>query len=763
MRLNIFNLFRSRRDVTVPDEVALDPRLAQYPQRFKDPKWNEFLTHVPPYERGRKYEVGEVVKLRNNTACLIELKADGNPGLTFLPHNMVDFDQWLQTVDMRRTHQLFMTAKWPDQKDPRFKEKLQDLLVGLGMQPTGKDKIDPRACYKDSGSVILKYYQRIVSTYIIYGPYRGVLINHSMGSGKTLSAISAIDNFIAFNKIEHDTKQVAHQMDATTRLPLSGKALREGPNCFVVLPPKASLEQNFRSELVKLPSRIHDQIVQALVGKTDAQATANRIINRSVTILSYVSIANRLRSNKLTLENSLIILDEAHNFLEPPPQFRAAYKYLSERIRKTQSCKIMLMTGTPIYKSVVDLTRLLNLLKRDTDRQFPDTEDDFFQKYFSPGADGRPHIDRQKFTSDIQGYISTYDAEGDLSLFAKKVTMQPIITSTTPDHFGKWAESKRKENVRYGLGEHVSVDELVVSKNPKFKNKVSGYYKSSSQTDNTPLSFRTHGKWPAKFHALADRLESNSKEKAFVYSRHVAQGANAIGEYLEKERGWVRMSNNTQDHGTNSPKQFSPLSRELAELKTKKLSPEAFLAAKRSIVDRYLKKGSRGFVVVNKATTQREITYAKDLFNDTDFNVDGRLCLAFIADESFSEGLSLLNTLHVHLLDPTYTLQAFKQVVARAVRNCSHRQLKWPWTVKIWRYLATGNEGQPMTDADLMAYSDASQHVLQQVIDCVAQASIESGFKHIHASVKPKFSLWKKFMMLFAKRKPSTPPVGTLV
>ena len=34
-----------------------------------------------------------------------------------------------------------------------------------------------------------------------------------------------------------------------------------------------------------------------------------------------------------------------------------------------------------------------------------------------------------------------------------------------------------------------------------------------------------------------------------------------------------------------------------------------------------------------------------------------------------------------------------------------------------------------MTDADLMAYSDASQHVLQQVIDCVAQASIESGFK----------------------------------
>ena len=42
-------------------------------------------------------------------------------------------------------------------------------------------------------------------------------------------------------------------------------------------------------------------------------------------------------------------------------------------------------------------------------------------------------------------------------------------------------------------------------------------------------------------------------EKHFVYSRHTAQGANALEEYLENELGWDRLSNNKADHGSNPP------------------------------------------------------------------------------------------------------------------------------------------------------------------------------------------------------------------
>lgn len=65
------------------------------------------------------------------------------------------------------------------------------------------------------------------------------------------------------------------------------------------------------------------------------------------------------------------------------------------------------------------------------------------------------------------------------------------------------------------------------------------------------------------------------KQKHFVFSRHAAQGANALGEDLEQELGWDRMSNNKQDHGSHPPQNFNPLARELTALKAKKFDPDS--------------------------------------------------------------------------------------------------------------------------------------------------------------------------------------------
>ena len=102
--------------------------------------------------------------------------------------------------------------------------------------------------------------------------------------------------------------------------------------------------------------------------------------------------------------------------------------------------------------------------------------------------------------------------------------------------------------------------------NKAFKNRETGYFKHSSGVNNTPLTYRAHNRWPAKFGVVGDLIAKYPKSKIFIYSRHKAQGANAIGLFLENELGWDRMSNNRQDHGTNAPRYFNPLAKELGQI-----------------------------------------------------------------------------------------------------------------------------------------------------------------------------------------------------
>lgn len=816
LTLKFWKWFKSSPDsddisqMIVPEEVATEKGLAKRVIKYKDPEITKFVQKVPFYINKNSHELGDLVRLRNNALALITDVNGRKFPLIISPYRQ-DLASLLDKLNLIREHQLLINAEWPSQDDPRFREKLMKIFVSFGFQPEGKNIVDPTACYTQKENIVLKYYQKIVSTYAIYGPYRGVLVVHSMGTGKTCTAIAAIDNFLAFRKLEQETAnrvdpikdpvkiqtlttaaaEVKEPIDAPKRhVPvkaskppkaaevsavvkgiatassiasktfqrpeIKGGAPRAPAQVYVVIPPRANLEQNFRSELTRCPSKIKEMILaqREKGGKMDPGMAVNRIINQNINIISYVSLSNRLKKGILSIENSLLILDEAHNFLEPPKQYAAAYNHLYSAIMKTKECKLLLLTGTPIYKSVTDLPRLLNLLRRENETKFPETEDAFFKKYFTTGG----KIDSRRFINDIKGYVSYYDAEGDLSYFAKKVETLPIITHVTDDHYKRWLESRKTENKSYGFGDKIPpVEELVLSKNAKFKSPVSGYFKRSSAMTNLPISYRKHDKWPAKLAALADVLAKHPHEKHFIFSRHAAQGANAIGEYLEQELGWERMSNNRNDHGTHAPQNFNPLSRELVALKNKKLEPEVYKAAKQQLIKQHLKKPYYGFVVANKGTSQREIGYDKEIFNDIEDNVDGKLCRVFIADETFSEGLSLLNCSHVHLLEPVYSLQAYRQIIARAVRNCSHKQLRFPWSVSIHKYLADLDEEHETTDGILTQYSAAAQAVLQQLIDTMQAGSIEAGFDTLHrstAEIKPKMTLWQRLLNL-VKRKPT--------
>ena len=734
-------------DYIVGDDLVDNPDFRSTKIPYKDPRLAAKLPKLPLYQKGT-HQVGDIVRFENNGIAQMLVVQDRLQPIFISPYKEQEkIDAFIAGLDRRLDHQKLLDIKWPLQSDPQFLVKVQKIFAELGFRPEAKT-VDPLACQKilanKEKALPLKYYQKLASTYLVYGPYRGLLVWAGPGSGKTCTAIAAIDNFIKFNKGEISTHSPANRVNLVESKPVPKKS---SPNVFIVLPPRGSLIANMQKEMTRCPSVIRDLIVKAKSeGKMDM---TNRIINKYVVIISYVSLSNRLKKGVMDIENSLVILDEAHNLLEAPAQYRVAYKYLYDRLRAAKNIKILMLTATPVFRSVADLPRLLNLLKRPDEAKLPETEQDIIKKYFEGKV-----MRKDAFVKDIRGLISYLDIEDDTSYFAKKVYKLPIITHVTEPHYKKWQNSKQGEDKKYEIKEGTSMADLLFADNKKFKNPVTGFFKTSSATANVPLHDRKAGTWPDKFHQIAEQIkEKYPREKHFVYSRHKSQGAVAIGTFLE-EQGFVRMSNNKADHGSNPPKSYNPLGKELMALSKTKMDDAAREKAKAALISKYVQKPYMGFVVLNSSSSQREIDNSRELFNDR-ANMDGKLCRVFIGDETFSEGVSLNHTLHVHIIEPPYSYEALRQIQARAVRFCSHEGMKWPWEVKIHTYLSALDQQHQTTDALLQEYQAESKAQLQQIINASVESSLEYGFDRLAATVSTplvrQLGFWRRLLGRFSR------------
>lgn len=686
--------------------------------QYIDPAVQVMVDEFPRYTgRYSASDIGKPVRLKNGAGGILAQSSRVGGKIVPILISPEKDRRWVQAflseIGAVTDHQKLRSMKWPMRTDPKFQPKLQAIFKELGYTPDSLD-FDPKKCVKEEPkagqAVALKWYQKCPGAYLVYSRQRGLLVFHGTGTGKTCMAANAIECFIRFHQAEETQK-------TNSRI-------------FVVIPPRASLDENMRKSLAGICPTLIRQQVEDINVKGNKVDMANRIINKYVTIISYVTLAHRLQKGVMNLEGAILMLDEAHNFLDAKPQYAKEYNYLQQAIRATVNCKIMLMTATPIYKSVSDLSRILNIMRRDNEPPLPQNDREFLQRYFSGST-----LKKEIFRKDILGSVSYINLENDLSYFAKKVIVKPVVSRVSDDHYDKWLKSKQNDDAKYHLAQSVSVDDLVLADNPSFKNRETGFFKHSSAVNNTPLTFRATGKWPQKFMMVKEILARHPKGKIFIYSRHKSQGANAVGTYLENELKWDRMSNNRSDHGDKGPTYFNPLSRALAQ------SPSFDAAV---TIRQHVKKPFQGFIVLNSTTSQNEVKRALDLYNH-DANLEGEACRVFIGDESFGEGVSLTACTCVVLFEPPYSYQNFQQIVARGVRHCSHKRLPRPWTVNVYTLVSQKDEAHLMTDALLLNYSEKNQKLLQQVIDTVRQGSIEYGFAPVKSQKDHHFGIgvWK--------------------
>ena len=122
-------------------------------------------------------------------------------------------------------------------------------------------------------------------------------------------------------------------------------------------------------------------------------------------------------------------------------------------------------------------------------------------------------------------------------------------------------------------------------------------------------------------------------------------------------------------------------------------------------------------------------------------NKDGSLIKVVIITKAGSEGLDLKNVRQVHIIDPWYNLNLLEQIVGRAVRNCSHRDLGFKFrNVSIFMHgtMLVGPASTAQTEAlDLCMYRYAEEKAVKignvtrilkkHAIDC----NLNSEYNHL--------------------------------
>jgi hypothetical protein len=230
-------------------------------------------------------------------------------------------------------------------------------------------------------------HQKVVRDYLMMEtPYRGLLLYHGLGSGKTCSSIAVAESLVSNRKV------------------------------FVLLP--ASLEQNYRGELRKCgdPLYMYDQHwrqqplsdetrgLAKKLGISDGFLDRNRtffttvsgeaanysslprtaqeiigkqiedIINQRFTFIRYNGLSSANIGKYVPADGSnpysgsVVIIDEVHNLISRVSNQSDITKPLYNLIYNAVDCKVVALSGTPVINRANESAYLMNLLRGPIER-----------------------------------------------------------------------------------------------------------------------------------------------------------------------------------------------------------------------------------------------------------------------------------------------------------------------------------------------------------------------------------------------------------
>ena len=246
------------------------------------------------------------------------------------------------------------------------------------------------SCERKDKDFSLLIHQKIVRDYINhYSPYRGLLLYHGLGSGKTCSSIAIAEGLKTSKKIIIMTP-ASLRTNYIEELKKCGDKLYRFNQYweFISVEEDSQLERSL-SKILSLPrSFIKKQKGAWLVDvrkksnytelmpeqKQSLDSQINKMIQTKYMFINYNGLRkthlNALTQNgaiKNPFSNAVIIIDEAHNFVSRIVNKINNKKSLSvtlyNKLKSAKQSRIIFLTGTPIINYPNELGIMFNMLR----------------------------------------------------------------------------------------------------------------------------------------------------------------------------------------------------------------------------------------------------------------------------------------------------------------------------------------------------------------------------------------------------------------
>jgi hypothetical protein len=337
------------------------------------------------------------------------------------------------------------TATLIDSKKETTPELSETLLDDYSSENTLKES--PKRSVGGASSVLnFTPTQSFIQQYFTpFAPVKGMLLYHSVGTGKTCSAIAAAtSNFEPFG----------YTILWVTRTTLKNDIWK---NMFDQVCHKNIQERIMNGEVIP---DVHKERMRLLSKAWRIRPMSYKQFSNLVSKKNqYYEQLVKENGEADPLQKTLLIIDEAHKLyggndlssLERP-DMPALHQALmnSYAVSGENSVRLLLMTATPITKHPLELVQLVNLCK-PIEKQIPATFDQFASHYLTEEGTFTPSGQYQ-FLDQIAGHISYLNREKDARQFSQprvKRVLVPILSDSQMnyvDDFDKFVARSQSES-----------------------------------------------------------------------------------------------------------------------------------------------------------------------------------------------------------------------------------------------------------------------------------------------------------------------------
>ncbi len=583
---------------------------------------------------------------------------------------------------------------------------------------------------------MLNYQQFLVSRYITKIGQRGVLSFWGMGMGKTRLAAGLVH-----------------------------ESLRLEPSRKVIILCPKSLAGNMRENLAKYLSVYNkmrqDRAEKIVSGYRFISSNASNMFSQmeSATLdedeREYNKKIGLVMEGNATLENTILVIDEAHNLFNAISNGASNAVKLYDLIMQTKNIRLFFFTGTPIINSPFEIVPCFNMLrgylnhhssgKRALDFEsgitlLPENREDFMKWFVDEG--NLTVRNRVALQSRIYGLVSYYGPHyfnppipgfpEELPTIVEKVPMSEkqfarYVSARIKEKRESSYKSKGASAGRFGTGSSASSTYRVESR------QISNIMLTEKHDDRNiarlvPQMAKVNDMSP-KLAKAYDNIIANIKEGrtlGLFYSSFVEFGLIPMAALLE-HNGWIRYGDKDREISEEVQAKINKaLKIESANESDEEVEKEGGAA---KLVDQKLKKKIPK-VAKSIMKNDRKLIYAM-IYGDVDAedrlqiaevyrsaeNAHGGLIDLLLISSSGAEGLNLRHVRHEHMFEPYWNYARFDQFIHRGIRMGSHMDLpESERNVRVYIYLSDYPARLEENDADKRDEDTTDVHLYNETL-----------------------------------------------